>query len=153
MAALFYHTVCLDYLTDPFLGGACDIWLAHWQHVCIQWLLRCREYMMRCPCWLWTVVEALTARLQGTRFWQCVLFTRGVRQGVVSCTYVQRSKPNSPRRRYFQLPVSGRRMQRLLLFRLHYHDLPIAAGHLAGAGHVDRANRVFLVYNSGAFGK
>ena len=50
------------------------------------------------------------------------------------------------------LPVSGRRMQRFLQFRLGCHGLPIAIGRLAGAGHVDRAHRVCLACNSGAIG-
>ena len=43
-------------------------------------------------------------------------------------------------------------MQRFLKFRLGCHDLPIATGRLAGAGHVDRADRVCLACNSGAVG-
>ena len=43
-------------------------------------------------------------------------------------------------------------MQRFLQFRLGCHGLPIATGPLAGAGHVDRANRVCLACNSGAIG-
>ena len=43
-------------------------------------------------------------------------------------------------------------MQRFLQFRLGCHGLPIATGRLAGAGHVDRANRVCLACNSGAIG-
>ena len=43
-------------------------------------------------------------------------------------------------------------MQRFLQFRLGCHGLPIAAGRLAGAGHVDKANRVCLVCTCGAVG-
>ncbi len=50
------------------------------------------------------------------------------------------------------LPVSGRGMQRFLQFRLGCHSLPVAAGRLAGAAHVDRAHRVCLACNSGAVG-
>ena len=46
----------------------------------------------------------------------------------------------------------GRRMQRFLQFRLGCHGLPVAIGRLAGAGHVDRANRVCLACKSGAIG-
>ena len=47
-------------------------------------------------------------------------------------------------------------MQRFLQFRPGCHGLPIATGRLAGAGHVDRANRVCLacsvrVYRPGSF--
>ena len=40
-------------------------------------------------------------------------------------------------------------MQQFLQFRLGCHGLLIAAGHLAGAGHVDRADRLCLACNSG----
>ena len=43
-------------------------------------------------------------------------------------------------------------MQRFLQFRLGCHNLPIATGRLAGAGHLDRANRVCLACNRGAIG-
>ena len=61
--------------------------------------------------------------------------------GVVSCTYHQWFQPYSKRRRYCQLPVSGRRMQRFLQFRLSSHSLPIVTGSFAGQ-HVTRADRV-----------
>lgn len=41
-------------------------------------------------------------------------------------------------------------MQRFLQLRLRGHGLHIAAGRLAGVGHVDRANRVYLACNVGA---
>ena len=50
------------------------------------------------------------------------------------------------------LPVSGRRMQRFLQFRLGSHGLPIATGRFAGTAHVDRAQRVCLSCNAGALG-
>ena len=84
------------------------------------------------------VVEALTGHLQGTGSGSLYCPRAAPVQGVVSCTYEQWFKPYSPRRRYCQLPVSGRRMQR---FRLGW---AVMAGRLAGAGHVDRANRVWL---------
>ena len=90
------------------------------------------------------VAEALTALLQRTGSGGQHCARAAPTQGVVSCTYEQWFKPYSPRRRYCQLPVSGRRMQRFLQFRLGCHGLPIATGRLAGAGHVDRANRVCL---------
>ena len=51
-------------------------------------------------------------------------------------------RPFSQHRRYCQLPVSGRRMQRFLQFRLGSHQLPIVLGRFAGGQHVARANRV-----------
>ena len=96
------------------------------------------------------VVEALTRRLQGTGSGSLYCPRAAPTQGVVSCTYEQWFEPYSPRRRYCQLPVSGRRMQRFLQFRLGCHGLPVAIGRLAGAGHVDWANRGWLACNSGA---
>ena len=43
-------------------------------------------------------------------------------------------------------------MQRLLQFRLGCQGLTIAAGRLAGAGHVDKANRVCLAGNCRVIG-
>ena len=77
-------------------------------------------------------------------------------QGVVSCIsicmYEQWFEPYSQRRRYCHLPVSGRRMQPFLQFRLGCHGLPISTDRLPGAGHVDRANKVCLACNSGPTG-
>ncbi len=47
--------------------------------------------------------------------------------GVVSCTYHHWFMPFSTRRRYRQLPVSGKRMQRFLQFKLPSHkDSPLS---------------------------
>ena len=59
-------------------------------------------------------VEALTGHLQGTGSDSLYCPHAAPTRGVVSCTYKQWFKPYSPRRRYCQLPVSGRRMQRFL---------------------------------------
>ena len=59
--------------------------------------------------------------------------------------------PYSPSRRYCQLPVSGKRMQRFLHFRLGCHGLPIAAGRWAAA-HVVRADRLCTCCDDGALG-
>ena len=83
------------------------------------------------------------------RFWQSVLSlcSPHLRRCFMHIRAVV--QPYSPRR-HCQLPVSGRRMQRFLQFRLGCHGLPIATGRLAGAGHVDKADRVCLACNSGA---
>ena len=57
------------------------------------------------------IVEALTGHLQGTGSGSLYCPHAAPTQGVVSCRYEQGFKPYSPRRRYCQLPVSGRRMQ------------------------------------------
>ena len=70
--------------------------------------------------------------------------------GVLSCTYYHWFRPYSKRRRYCQLPVSGRRMQRFLQFRLASHKLPVAIHRLAGGQHVDRADRICAHCGSGS---
>ena len=96
------------------------------------------------------IVEDLTGHLQGTGSGGLYCPRAAPTRGVVSCTCEQWFKPYSSRRRYCQLPVSGRRMQRFLQFRLGCYGLLIATGRLAGTGHVVRVNRVCLACNSGA---
>ncbi len=60
----------------------------------------------------------------------------------VACTYHHWFRPFSKHRRYCQLPVPGRCMQRFLEFKLGSHQLPIVLGGFAGGQHVARANRV-----------
>ncbi|KAL3157281.1 hypothetical protein ABBQ38_001513 [Trebouxia sp. C0009 RCD-2024] len=98
------------------------------------------------------VVKALTESLQAPGGGALFCPRRAPTRGVVSCTYEQWFRPYSARRRYCQLPVSGRRMQRFLQFRLGCHGLPVAAGRLAGADHVDRVHRVCTCCSSGAVG-
>ena len=99
-----------------------------------------------------SIVGALTAQLRDVGSGALCCPRAAPTQGVVSCTYEQRSRPYSLRRRYCHLPVSGGRMRRFLRFKLGCHGLPIAAGRFAGAAHVDRAHRVCLSCNSGAVG-
>ncbi len=47
-------------------------------------------------------------------------------------------------RRYFQLPVSGRRMQHFLQLRLDYYNLPVGFGCFAESQHVARSSRVCM---------
>ena len=99
-----------------------------------------------------SIVEALTVQLQDVGSAALYCPREAPTRGVVSCTYEQWFGPYSLRRRYCHLPVSGRGMQRFLQFRLGCHGLPVAAGRLAGAAHIDRAHRVCLACNSGAVG-
>ena len=151
-----YHTLCLNNLTDAFQEGACNMAssLAACLHsvgfemLCVHDVVPLLDVD--------GVVEALTARLQSTGSGSLYCPHAAPTQGVVSCTYEQWFKLYSSHsysyRRYCQLPVSEKRMQRFLQFRLGCHGLSIATGHLAGAGHVERADRVCLACNSGADG-
>ena len=148
------HTVCLDSLTDAFQGGAGNMassLASRLRSVGFE-MPRVHDVVPLLDVDGTSVVEALTGYLQGTGSGSLYCPGAAPTQGAVSCTYKQWFKPYSPHRRCCQFPVSGRRMQRFLQFRLGCHGLPIATGRLAGAGHVDRAIRVCLACNSGAVG-
>ena len=146
----FCHTLCLDILTDAFQGDACNMASS------VAGCLHSVGYKMLHACDVVSlldvdnIVEALTAQLQdmgsGALYCPCAAPTHGV----VSCTYQQWFRPYCLRRYCCHLPISGRRMQRFLQFRLGCHGVPIAAGRFAGPSHVDRAHRACLSCNSGA---
>ena len=148
----FYHTVCLDNLTDAFQGGACN--MASSVAGCLSSVGydMPRVFDVIPLLEIDSIVEALTVQLQDMGSAALYCPREAPTRGVVSCTYEQWFGPYSLRRRYCHLPVSGRGMQRFLQFRLGCHGLPVAAGRLAGAAHVDRAHRVCLACNSGAVG-
>ena len=107
-----YHTSRLDNLTNTFQGGACN--MASSLAACLH------SVGFEMPCAhdvvllsdVDGVMEALTACLQSPGSSRLYCPRAVPSQGVVSCTYEQWFMPYSPRRRYCQLPVSGRRMQR-----------------------------------------
>ncbi len=86
------------------------------------------------------VVKLLQQHLQGTNDFDLYCPRAAPSLGVVSCTYHHWFRSYSQRRRYCQLPVSGRRMQRFLHFRLASHSLPIVTGRFGQ--HVNRRDRV-----------
>ena len=90
------------------------------------------------------VIALLQRHLQGTHAFDLYCPRVALFVGVVdcNCTYHHWFMPYSKRRRYCQLPVSGRRMQRFLQFRLASHSLPIVTGRFSGGQHVNRADRV-----------
>ena len=49
----------------PF-RGVLAVWLAHWQHVCSQWVSCVHDVVPLLDAHVDRVVEALTERLQGT---------------------------------------------------------------------------------------
>ena len=137
-----YHMVCLDNLTDAFGGSACNMAssLAACLHSVGSDMSRICDVVPILD--VDSIVGALTAQLQNMGSGGLYCPRMAPTRGVVSCTYEQWFRPYSIRRRYCHLPVSGRRVRRFLQFRLGCHGLPIAVGRLAGAAHVDRAQRV-----------
>ena len=85
------------------------------------------------------VIEVLREQIQGTHSHALLCPRAAPSAEVVSCTYYQWFRPFSKHRRYCQLPVSGRRMQCLLQFKLGSHDLHIVAGRFCD---IARAHRV-----------
>ena len=88
------------------------------------------------------ITEALREHLCGTHSHALHCPRAAPSAGVVSCIYPHWFRPFSKRRRYCQLPVSGRRMQHFLQFRLASQNLPIVAGRFSGDQHVARSVRV-----------
>ena len=86
-----------------------------------------------------TIVEALRRHLGGTHDYSLHCPRAAPSVGVVAGTYHHWFRPFSQHRRDCRLPVSGRRMQRFLQFRLGSHQLLIVLGRFAG---VVRASRV-----------
>ena len=68
-----------------------------------------------------TIVEALRQHLGGTHDYALHCRRAAPSVGVVACTYHHWFRPFSQHRQYCRLPVSGRRMQRFLQFRLGFH--------------------------------
>ena len=91
-----------------------------------------------------TIVEALRQHLCGTHDYALHCPRAAPSVGLVACTYYHLIGPFSQHRRYFQLPVSRRRMQRFLQFRLGSRQLPIVLGRFAGGQHAARASRVCI---------
>ena len=87
------------------------------------------------------IMKLLHAQLQGVNDFHLYSPRAAPSVGVVSCTYHHWFQPYSKHRCYWELPVSGRRMQRFLQFRLSSHSLPIVTGRFASQ-HVPRADRV-----------
>ena len=68
------------------------------------------------------IIEALREHLQGTHSHTLHCPRAATSVGFVTCTYYQWFRPFSKRRQYYQVPVSGRCMQRLLQLRHGSHN-------------------------------
>ncbi len=88
-----------------------------------------------------TIVKALREHLGGTHDYAMYCLGQPLLLGLSHAHTIMKSRPFSQHRRYCQLPVSGRRMQRFLQFRLG-SQLPNVLGRFAGGQHVARASRV-----------
>ena len=137
-----FHEILLDNLHDAFQRGVNNFSKS------ISHGLTAVGYDMSCDAFAVSavdvpaVMELLQQHLQGNNAFHLYCPRAAPTVGVVSCTYHQWFRPYSKHRRYCQLPVSGRRMQRFLQFRLSSHSLPIAMGRFAGGQHVARADRL-----------
>ena len=97
-----------------------------------------------------SIIQLLHGSLQGVHDFGLYSPRSAPSAGVLSCTYHHWFRPYSKRRRYCHLPVSARRMQRFLQFRLASHKLPVAIHRLAGGPRVNRADRICAHCGSGS---
>ncbi len=139
-----FHTILLDNLDDAFSVGRGARNFSGSVAACLQSIEQSMPvYSGIVPIIeVGTVVEALRLHLDGTHDYALHCPRAAPTVGIVACTYHHWSRPFSRHRRCFRLPVSGRRMQRFLQFRLASHKLPIVMGRFALGQHVARANRV-----------
>ena len=84
------------------------------------------------------IIEALCEQLQGTHSHALQCPRAAPSAGVVSCAYHQWFRPFGKHRRFCQLPVSGKRRQHFLQFRLGSHNLPVVAGRFCGIARADK---------------
>jgi len=143
----FFHTILLDNLDDAFSVGNGAKNFSGSIAACLQSVEQPMPFGGGAVPILEvnnvvTNIEALRQHLGGTHDYALHCPRAAPSVGVVACTYHHWFRPLSQCRRCCQLPVSGRRMQRFLQFRLGSHPLPIILGRFAGGQHVARANKV-----------
>jgi len=139
-----FHIILLDDQHDAFQRGVKNFCSSIHRSLASIGHSMCRDSGVACIHDVPAIVELLQQHLQGVNAFGLHCPRAALSAGVVSCTYHQWFRPYSKRRRYCQLPVSGRRMQRFLQFRLASHGLPIVTGPFSGGQHVARADRVCL---------
>ena len=144
-----FHIVLLDSLSDAFQGGAFNF--SSSVAACLHQVGVSMPHSVDVVPVLdvSVVVDALKASLQGPGASVVCCPRQAPTHGVVQYTYDQWFQPFSSRRRYCQLPVSGKNMRRFLQFRLGCHRLPIAVGRRSG---VARACRLCIFCGAGAVG-
>ena len=145
----FFHVVLLDSLCDAFEDHAFNF--SSSVAACLHQVgidmphTTDRVPVLDVP----AVIDALKAGLAGPAPAVVCCPRQAPSAGVVRYTYTQWFQPFGSRRRYCQLPVSGRNMKRFLQFRLGCHQLPIAVGRRNG---IARACRLCTLCGSGALG-
>jgi len=141
---LLFHTILLDNLDDAFSAGNGAKNFSGSTAACLQSVGQPMPHDrgVNPVLEVGTIVIALRQRLGGTHDYALHCPRAAPTVGVVACTYHHWFRPFSQHRRYCQLPVSGRRTQRFVQFRLGSHQLPIVLGRFAGGQRVARASRV-----------
>ncbi len=139
---LLFHTILPDNLDDAFSVGAKKFYgsIATYLQSIGQPMPHDRGIIPVLE--VGAIVKALRQHLGGTHDYALHCRRAVPNTGVVACTCHHWFEPFSLRRQYCQLPVSGRRTQQFLRFRLGSHQLPVVLGRFAGDQHVARASRV-----------
>ncbi len=118
-----FHVILLDNLHDAFQCGVHNFCTSIFQSLAAVGHCMPRASDVASAHDVPVVNALLQRHLQGTHDFDRYCPRVAPSVGVVSCTYHHWFMPYSKRRRYCQLPVSGRRMQRFLQFRLASHGL------------------------------
>ena len=137
-----YHIILLDNQRDAFQLRVSNFCMSNCQELATVGYHMSQDVAAVSRLDVTAIMDLLQGSLQSANASEVVCPRVAPSAGVVSCTYHQWFLPFSKRRRYCQLPVSGRRMQRFLQFRLGSHSLPIATGRFAGGQHLVRSDRV-----------
>ena len=145
----FFHTVLLDNQADAARGARnfCGSVFQSLRSVGYHVSPSANDvFLLDAP----SVMRLLHDSLQGVHDFDLYSPRSAPSAGVLGCTYHHWFRPYSKRRRYCQLPVSGRRMQRFLQFRLASHGLPVATHRIASGQRVNRADRICAHCGSGS---
>ena len=144
-----FHTVLLDSLYDTFHDGAFNF--SSSVAACLHRVgVSMPHDIDRVPVLdVPAVIDALKADLRVPSSVVVCSPRQAPSRGVVQYTYAQWFQPFSARRRYCQLPVSGKNMRRFLQFRLGCSKLPIVVGRHTG---VPRASRLCTFCGAAALG-
>lgn len=137
-----YHIILLDNQRDAFQLRVNNFCRSIFQGLASVGYIMSQDFTTVSRLDATTVMELLHGSLQNVDDSELGCPWVAPSAGIVTCTYRQWFLPFSKHRRYCQLPVSARRMQRFLQFRLGSRSLPIATGRFAGGHHLLRSDRV-----------
>lgn len=136
-----FHIILLDNQHDAFERGVKNFCSSIHRSLASIGHAMCHDSRVAC---VPAIVGLPQQHLQGVNAFGLHCPRAAPSVGVVSCTYHRCFRPYSKRRRYCQLPMSGRRMQRFLQFRLAHMGYPLSLAAFRVVNMSARASRVCL---------